>query len=422
MRKTLFALSFLFCISASAQVKFEPGYFISNNGQKTICFIRNKDKNVSPVKFQYKLSENGDIQVATIDSVSSFEILNTIYKFQRFKVKIEHSGIDIKNLLDQKNIVFNDEILFLQVLVEGNASLYVYNAADGVKKFFYSINNGSVNPLVYYKYLDEGNTIGEMNGFKQQLQNDLQCSAITTESLKRIHYTESELVQLFTKFNQCKDVNYKNTVMKPAKGENQLDILIGINTSSLELNQKSAPGAPSSGSMRRYSNTERTSQKVSPAISFSITHLFAFRKGAWAIFIEPGFQVYKNELSDVSIPSGSATTLPINYAFLSLPIGIKHFIYLNDNSKFYLKGAIGYNIVLNSSNVFGTAPTYRTKNGLDQYGFVGIPHFILGAGLLVKKRYSIESKFYINNTMLDNEQWKTGFVNSFSLMFGYRLK
>lgn len=420
MRTILFAVSLFFGISVNAQIKFEPGYFITNDGQKIDGFIRNQNKENNPTTFQYRLSEKGDIKVGTIDSVSSFQILNTTHKYERYTVKIERSSPDIKNLLESKDIIFKEETLFLRVLIQGTASLYVYNIG-GNEKFFYQMNNGTVDPLIHYIYQGAGNTLGEMNSFREQLLKDLQCANITRSAIDRLNYVESELARLFTKFNQCKNSNYENTITMRKKEENQLAVLIGVNSSALELEQKSAPPPPSSGQTGTSPITERTSQKLSPVFGFSYTHVFATVKGAWDLIIEPSFQRYKNTLRDVILPSGAATELQINYSYLNLPIGVRRSVYMNDNGKLFLKGSVAWNLVLNQKKVFGPASTYRTINGLEQNGVIAIPHVILGAGYLMKNKYSIETRYYINNTMLNNEKWKTRFVNPFSLLLGYRL-
>ena len=51
------------------QINFESGYFINNDQDKVSCFIKNEDWLNNPTAFTYKLSENGNIQEATISEV-----------------------------------------------------------------------------------------------------------------------------------------------------------------------------------------------------------------------------------------------------------------------------------------------------------------------------------------------------------------
>jgi len=44
--------------SIKAQIKYEKGYFISNNDSKTECLIYNMDWSINPVEFIYKSTED----------------------------------------------------------------------------------------------------------------------------------------------------------------------------------------------------------------------------------------------------------------------------------------------------------------------------------------------------------------------------
>jgi len=46
-----------------AQVNFEKGHFITENGQKTECFIKNEGWESNPSKFDYKLTLDSDVNV-----------------------------------------------------------------------------------------------------------------------------------------------------------------------------------------------------------------------------------------------------------------------------------------------------------------------------------------------------------------------
>ena len=51
MKKTLTFIFILTSIITSAQINFEKGYYISNSGEKTECFIKNIDWMNNPVSF-----------------------------------------------------------------------------------------------------------------------------------------------------------------------------------------------------------------------------------------------------------------------------------------------------------------------------------------------------------------------------------
>ena len=71
-----FQLFLLFIIlstfNAISQIHFEAGYFIQTNGDKVACLIKNEDWIGSPTSFTYKLEENGETKVGSLDNVIEF--------------------------------------------------------------------------------------------------------------------------------------------------------------------------------------------------------------------------------------------------------------------------------------------------------------------------------------------------------------
>ncbi|KAF2341285.1 hypothetical protein [Flavobacterium tistrianum] len=98
MKKTLLLILFLYCTFSNAQISFEKGCFISNNGIRTECFIRNLDWKNNPTDFKYKsqISDN-DYKTETIANVQEFGIDNTV-TFKRAKVKMDRSSDNLDKL------------------------------------------------------------------------------------------------------------------------------------------------------------------------------------------------------------------------------------------------------------------------------------------------------------------------------------
>ena len=57
MKKYSFIAAFVLVVTATqAQIKFEPGYFTNNDGQRAECEIRNVDWESNPTTFQYRIA------------------------------------------------------------------------------------------------------------------------------------------------------------------------------------------------------------------------------------------------------------------------------------------------------------------------------------------------------------------------------
>jgi hypothetical protein len=87
MNRILFAgLMSISCLIGYAQVKFDSGYFVANDGRKTICLIKNYDWKYNPTEFLYKQTENADVQKATITDIREFGVFN-FSRYERYDVE-----------------------------------------------------------------------------------------------------------------------------------------------------------------------------------------------------------------------------------------------------------------------------------------------------------------------------------------------
>ncbi len=149
-----FVVFFLYinCNIVWAQIGFEKGYFIDNDGQKTDCFIKNIAWNFNPSGINYKLTENADVlQTAEIGQIKNLAIYDKS-KYVRADVDIDRSSDSFTNLNWEPKPIFEQERLFLKVLVESpTAILYGYEST-GLERFFYSTATKTIKQLVYKKY------------------------------------------------------------------------------------------------------------------------------------------------------------------------------------------------------------------------------------------------------------------------------
>lgn len=180
--KNLLLITILFCSTLSlAQITFEKGYYISNSGDRTACFIKNIDWRNNPKEFEYKIkAEDSQSKKETIASIQEFGIDN-VSKYKRFKVNIERSGSELNYLSKSKNPIWKEETLFLKLLTEGDANLYGFSE-ENLNRYFYETKSTPLEQLVYFKYLsDEKNEVSDNynehikinNKFRQQLYNNV---------------------------------------------------------------------------------------------------------------------------------------------------------------------------------------------------------------------------------------------------------
>ncbi|MBN1326172.1 PorT family protein [Candidatus Falkowbacteria bacterium] len=405
---TLAILILISCLESFSQIVFENGYFIDESNKKTECLIKNVDWDNNPTKFNYKLPQNDEVQIATIQSVKEFGV-NNFPKYIRAKVEIDRSDNDYENLSFQRDPEFHEEILFLKVLIEGSASLYYYKERDLIR-FFYSVSDSEITQLVYKQYyLSNVNNgienklssfITENNYFKQQLFLTFKCHELGVNDFENIEYEKMDLERIFVKYNECTDPNYTNYQPKQKKDLFNLSIRPGINYSSLEVY--------SSG----YYHADFGS-KVGFRLGIEVESIMPFNKNKWSLFVEPNYQYFKSE---TSIRSNGSLYSEVDYKSIELPVGIRHYSFLNENSKLFINVACVFDIPFSSSINF-------KSNGylVDSPKIQSELRLALGLGYKYKDKYILEMRYFTDGGIAAPYQDATSSYKCFSVIMGVTL-
>ena len=403
MRKQLLviALITISSIESYSQIIFENGYFINESNKKIECLIKNIDWKNNPTEFKYKLSQNDTVQKATIQTVKEFGI-NNVSKYIRAKTNIDRSSDQLGKMSSERNPNFQEELLFLKVLIEGQASLFLY--IDGnFTRFFYKLNDSEINQLVYKRYLVD-NKISNNDYFKQQLFLQLKCEGIQQNDLVHLRYNRQDLEGLFIKYHECANSYYIYFEPKQKKDLFNLNIRLGLKYSSLEI-QNSPTGS------------RDTDFGNSIGIRFGIETEFIlpFNKNKLSIIIEPTYQDYKSEQSEeTSSVSGGILVSKVDYKSIELPVGVRRYLYLNGKSKLFTNISYVFDFSINSSIKF-----LRNDNTLlSELEIKSRGNLALGIGYKYKNRYSIEIRYNTNRDILSDYLYWSSNYNGLNIIFG----
>ncbi len=331
-----------------SQVEFELGYIVDNAGNRTKCYIENKDWKNNPVKFNYKISEQGEVLLGTLSNVSEFGI-SDILRFQRKKVEIEQSSDLTSELSTKRAPEFKKQLVFLRTLVEGKASLYLFENGT-LRNFLYKKNQDSITPLIYKRYRIEG-SVGANLQFQQQLYSNLSCNGNTGPKVQKLAYKESDLVRFFASFNSCAGVEQKHYQKQSSKAMLNLSIRIGAQLSNFEVNRN----------MLFLSGVSRPvdldfGNNFSPRFGLELEVVLPYNKNKWALFADPFYQKYASEVDFVQVinMNNINSNAMINYTAVELPLGIRHYFFLNDNSQIFLNASLALVFNSNSEILFET--------------------------------------------------------------------
>jgi hypothetical protein len=394
-KEILLLLTAILSLNCYSQISFEKGYFINNNEEKIQCFIKNVDWENNPKDFKYKLLEKSDPKTASIAQIKEFGIYN-YSKYIRSNVNIDRSTSNINTLKSNRNPVFKEkEKLFLEVLVEGASNLYQYNDVNLVR-FFYSVGEpNTIEPLIFKNYKITGdNIIRENNQFRQQLLNNLKCESINLKGIKKARYKEDDLIDLFIQHNQCINSDFSNYKEKQKTDLFNLNLRVGLNSASFSMTEKLlTPRVLDFGN------------KISLKLGLEAELILPFNKNKWAILFEPTYSQYKSE------KEFDSNNIEVNYRFIEATIGIRHYFFLNSNSKLFINGTLNSDLAINST---------ITNHPYGELTIKSSSNFSLGLGYKQNDKFSLELRYYTNKLISQSQFYQFDY-NTLSVIFGYTL-
>lgn len=404
MKKQLLILfTFISSINFYGQTSFEKGYFINNSEQKIDCLIKNIDWKNNPIEFEYKLSENNEIKIATIETTKEFGIIDKS-KYVRFTGEMERSSTSVDEMSYSPNPVFKNEKLFLKVLVEGDANLYQYGD-NNLIKFFYKTKFTDIQQLICINYVKNASQVSKNEQYKKQLWNSLKCQNISTKDIENLEFKNNNLIRLFVNYNSCQNSTFTNFEKKQEKDLFNLTLRPGLNFSSLSIEN--------SGYTSKNIDFDN---ELNFRFGIEAEIVMPFNNNKWALLIEPTYQYYSSEKSNRLYPDSSnllqTQTVKAEYQSIEIPIGIRHYIFLNKNSKLFINGSYILDLSLNSKIEFETMKDLEinSKNNI-----------ALGMGYNYNKKYSVELRYQTSRELLSDYMYWNSNYNTFSIIFGYTL-
>ena len=397
MKNYFFTLILLLISNLSiAQITFDPGHFINNEGEKIEGFIKNIEWNNNPESFEFMDSENGNKKTYSIDEVAEFKVDRFLFK--RFEVDIDRSSNLNSSLSLHKNPDFQKETLFLLLLVEGDANLYSYNDKSLVR-YFYSLDHENSYQLVYKKYLRNTSEITTNNLFRQQLSQILKCNSISSNRFQHLSYSKTELTKFFKDYNTCKNpelIYHKET----SKGNFLYSIRPGVTLNNFKID---TDAFYANGQIVHFQNT------LGIRLGIEVEYVFPINKNKWSLITEPSFIYINDEALDYL-----GKTSIWKYNSVELPLGIRHHMFLNEHSKIFINASLVWMFQIDSK--------VTLFDGKD-FVFESRSNFALGVGYKFKNKYSFEFQ-YRTPQRLDFGRGsvdQTAYIDNMALILGYTI-
>ncbi|AEE19656.1 outer membrane protein with beta-barrel domain [Dokdonia sp. Hel_I_63] len=406
MNKTLLFL-FLSCIGINsvAQTEYVKGYFIENNNNKIECLIKDNDWNNNPENFQYKLSKDSKSLTGDISTVKEFMILNSS-KYVRATVKIDMSSASADFLDKSRAPIFETKTLFLNILVEGNTSLYSYKNGT-ITRYFYSKSGAEIKQLVYKKFLTTTGKISTNTQYKQQLKTEISCPENATSSPENVSYNKSSLIGYFIEHNECNNYSFKNYNTETKGKVINLSIRPRINNSSFSI---SNPGA----TVKKAD----LGSKTNFGIGLELELILPTNNNKWAFVIEPSYQSFKSEITqEAGSLFGDAITTSIDYSSIEIPLGLRHYFFLNDKSKLFVNASFIVDISSETAVEFDPA----NNSSIAPLEVRAGSNIAFGVGYKLNNKYSAEIRYQTDRNLLsDFIEWDSNYQTT-SFIIGYTI-
>ena len=402
MNRFLIALALIcFYTSAQSQNAFESGYVIMNDGERIDCLIRNPDWSRSPNTIRYRLSEQSEVQSASVDDVMEFGVEN--FKFVRATVNVDESSDDMRYLSTHREPDFVEHTAFLKVLVEGKASLYGYDD-DLRRRYFYSSNGKEFEPLIYKKYYTDATHIMENKKFHQQLYVDVNCNW-SPEEIKQEFYNDRALAKYFVRYNECMGSESKVYRRKSEKGAFRLIPKAGVGVVSADLLF-----------LNRRSSSFRT--EIDKQLYFTggidMEFLLPIERDRFSILISPGYQQYSYE------EYTATDSLVFNSRYATLGVGMRYSIYQNNVARWFGSFQYVQFISLNAEYSLYN-DDYLSNREMGQFEMSGGPGMNFTFGRTFSNRIMIQAKAEFRFETGDDYIISNPVYSSYFLELGYSI-
>jgi hypothetical protein len=212
---------------------------------------------------------------------------------------------------------------------------------------------------------------------------------------------------VFVEYNNCNNEGYTNYEKKEKGDLFNLNIRLGLNSSSLSLRND----------LRSSRNVDFDNQ-FGYRLGVEVEAILPFNKNKWAVIIEPTLrQKYNSEKSqETNDFSGGIINSKVNYQSIEIPLGARHYFYLNDNSKIFVNVSFIFD-VNNKSSV-----EYTRSNGtlIENLEISSRSNMAYGLGYKHNNKYSLELRYHTREVLGGYTNWRSDYI-TWSAIIAYSL-
>ena len=318
---TLMMLLILVHQTTFCQENFVRGFVVSLQGDTLKGFINYKDWEKNPDAITFKnlnLEVRKRIKPSDIQAFSVGEV-----QYKSAIVQIEMSDINLNELTKNMELVFKTDTVFLETVIEGKKSLYVFKNGS-VRPQFYVKDNNAYQLLIYKKYMAEiegRNSVKENRTYLHQLLVYLDEMNYIQTKMEKIEYSIYSLRALFLQYYK----ESKNELVGARKVEKikvKVGVLAGLSFNSIKFSSYNSP---------EFTNGI-FSKTTSPTAGIFVEFIFPKNQRRWSIENEIVYSSFKTEgksIADyIDEDKFNSYEIKLDYAYLKLINMLRYKIFI----------------------------------------------------------------------------------------------
>jgi hypothetical protein len=413
----IISISILNPINLYSQSNFETGYVIDIQKDTIKGFIDYRNWNITPKEIVFKTVPDSKSTIYTPTDILSFNVAGE--RYVSGIVTIDEGPFRDNELTESEMPQYRTDTVFLQVLIDGNKSLY--SLKDNNLKVHYFIGqNGAFNTLFFKKYLQNvsGATFIKTNEkFKGQLMVYFQDCPSIQKKISYINYNQNDLINLFNEYYNCTQntILYKSK-LKLIKFTSEAGFFAGLSLTKLNFEGDDFFLPLTGVDFPRSAN-----------FSFGGFYNIVLpgKQGRLSIDNELMFMSYKTSghyRDDNNIDIYTTSYSSFGYSYIKLNNLLKYKFPVN-RIFLFADGGISNGIFISQTNYMRVETHIYSVYHLSEHEAVGYPRkwergVLLGLGCNIKK-YSCEFRFERADGMSDATGLTSQTIGYF-IIFGYK--
>jgi len=416
----LFIFTFLFLNTALlAQREFLPGKITKSNGETIEALIKISGWKNNPYFIDYKINGEDRIITGKVEDVAAFEIFDKV-KYVRADVAFDRSSDLQGQLSTVRDPLWENEILFLKILVESETSLLLHKT-NKTMRFYYQKGSGGYEPLVYKKFLSNGR-VQRNRAYRKQIQDNFSCG-YDLDELRKAEYKIKDMVDLFVGINKC--LNHEVNIMQAegSKGSTTWAIQPGLNFISGRMTKSII----AVGGTQPETYSSNIDGKTDIRIGIEGEYMLPQSINKWSLFFGAAYSGFKasgqwNDVlyfSNLTLLRGTQSW-EATVSNITFNIGIRRYFKLNDKTRILtsLGWVPGLTLDLNSSADIALINNNVATTGakLDPQE---VSNFIAGLGIQMGN-LTLEARYNTNRQVLNESLLYDLEHSGFSILIGFR--